>query len=141
MKWQTFTKVKEINLIWYVESIIAQSIIDGILMDLLQSIILLFDMSLEKITNSMHFAKMEIFKNKIVFEAKSLTRPIEYVKFIEEEGVDARVRLQKFFLDNTNLKEVYKILFHLNLQEQMRKMNLQARKNFTFSNPGTNKCQ
>ena len=84
MKWQTFTKVKEINLIWYVESIIAQSIIDGILMDLLQSIILLFDMSLEKITNSMHFAKMEIFKNKIVFEADCLPRPIEW-KFIEEE--------------------------------------------------------
>ena len=138
MKWQTFTKAKEINLIWNMKEMIrsfetrkelmfnmmdflVQSMIDVMLMDLLQSIIPLFDMSLEKITSSMQCAKMEIFKNKIVFEAKSLPRPIEYVKFIEEEGVDARIRLQKFFLDNTNLKEVYKILFYLNLQEEMRK--------------------
>ena len=71
---------------------------------------------------------MEILKNKIIFDAWSLKYVVDYMenglKFIGEEGDDARIRLQKFFLNIRILKEVYNVPFELTGADEKMKIKI-----------------
>ena len=71
---------------------------------------------------------MEILKNKIIFDAWSLKYLVNYMeeglKFIGEEGDDARIHVQKFFLNISILKEVYNVPFELTGADEKMKIKI-----------------